>query len=174
MAFAIGLAIGLIAGPAVSCPAGADARPATRDVIPAGPMGVSEPDRLAWRTWPAPPAAPMPSVAGVPPATAAPRHQPDARPVAVRKAPRQPRTARSGLASYVGASYGADYLAARLRKGTRLRVCGPVGCITGTVNDYGPSRRIFPGRIVDLSAARFERVCGRLSMGTCAVTVARA
>ena len=77
----------------------------------------------------------------------------------------------SGVASFVRASLGADYLAARLPKGTRLRVCGPVGCITGVVNDYGPSKRIHPERIVDLSAADFTRVCGPLSVGVCVVTV---
>jgi len=73
----------------------------------------------------------------------------------------------------MAASYGADYLAARLPKGTRIQVCGPVGCIRGTVNDWGPNKRIFPGRIVDLSLARFRLVCGSPRMGLCDVTVER-
>jgi hypothetical protein len=83
----------------------------------------------------------------------------------------RPNEPRSGVASFVRASLGADYLAARLPRGTRLTVCGPSGCITGTVNDYGPSRKVFPERIVDLSAADFTRVCGPTSMGLCRVTV---
>jgi len=83
----------------------------------------------------------------------------------------RPADGRRGVASFVRASLGARYLAARLPKGTRLRVCGPVGCITGTVNDYGPSKRVHPERIVDLSAADFTRVCGPLSVGVCRVTV---
>ena len=77
-----------------------------------------------------------------------------------------------GRASWVAAWYGASYLAARLPRGTVLRVCGPRGCFVGTVNDYGPSRRIFPNRIVDLSRARFARVCGHPeTLGTCPVRV---
>ena len=88
--------------------------------------------------------------------------------------PRSPQPAqgqRSGVASWVRASLGAGYLAARLPRGTRLRVCGPLACITRTVNDYGPSVKAFPERIVDLSARDFTRVCGPLSMGVCRVTV---
>lgn len=77
-----------------------------------------------------------------------------------------------GRASWVRASLGGAYLAARLPKGTRLRVCGPRGCIVGTVNDYGPSRRIVPHRVVDLSRAYFRRVCGDPAKGTCRVRVA--
>ena len=83
-----------------------------------------------------------------------------------------PRTSH-GIASYVRASLGSHYLASRLPKGTRLRVCGPAGCISGTVNDYGPSKRLHPERIVDLSAYWFTNVCGPLSMGLCKVTVTR-
>ena len=88
--------------------------------------------------------------------------------------PRSPQPAqgqRRGLASWVRASLGAGYLAARLPRGTRLRVCGPLACVTRTVNDYGPSAKAFPERIVDLSARDFTRVCGPLSMGVCRVTV---
>jgi len=46
-----------------------------------------------------------------------------------------------------------------------------LACITRTVNDYGPSAKAFPERIVDLSARDFTRVCGPLSMGVCRVTV---
>ena len=78
-----------------------------------------------------------------------------------------------GIASYVRASLGPRYLASRLPKGTHLRVCGPVGCISGHVTDYGPSKRIHSDRIVDLSASWFQVVCGPLWSGVCWVTVSR-
>lgn len=78
-----------------------------------------------------------------------------------------------GRASWVRASLGTAYMAARMPRGTRLTVCGPLGCFTARTTDYGPSSRIRPLRVVDLSAAYFRRVCGALSMGTCPVTVAR-
>lgn len=92
----------------------------------------------------------------------------------VRRTSPRPDTGRIliGRASWVHAGLGSRYLAARLPKGTRLRVCGPLACIVGTVNDYGPSRRVFPGRVVDLSRARFARVCGSPELlGTCRVRV---
>ena len=77
-----------------------------------------------------------------------------------------------GTASWVRASLGAHYLASRLPKGTRLRITGPLGSVVRTVNDYGPSRKVFPGRIVDLSRHDFTVVCGSPSIGVCRVTVA--
>jgi hypothetical protein len=42
----------------------------------------------------------------------------------------------------------------------------------GVVTDYGPSKRLHPDRIVDLSRARFAKVCGDPeTLGTCAVRV---
>lgn len=76
-----------------------------------------------------------------------------------------------GRASWVAEKFGSGYLAARLPKGTRLRICGPRGCVVAVVNDRGPDRRVFPGRVVDLSRARFARVCGDPGMGTCPVVV---
>lgn len=77
-----------------------------------------------------------------------------------------------GKASWVRASLGSAYLAARMPKGTILRVCGPLACTVGAVSDRGPRRDIFPDRIVDLSRARFARVCGNPELlGTCDVTV---
>jgi hypothetical protein len=87
--------------------------------------------------------------------------------------PRGTHTLR-GIASWVRASLGPRYLAARMPKGTALRVCGPIGCTSGTVNDYGPRKSVFPGRIVDLSRARFAAVCGDPErLGTCPVRVSR-
>jgi len=75
-----------------------------------------------------------------------------------------------GRASWVRPSLGSRYLAMRLPKGTLVRICG-AGCVVRAVNDYGPSAKIRPRRIADLSAADFERVCGPLSMGVCQVRV---
>ena len=77
-----------------------------------------------------------------------------------------------GRASWVRASLGSRYLAARMPKGTVLRICGPLACTTGVVMDYGPSKRLHPDRIVDLSRVRFARVCGDpILLGTCRVRV---
>lgn len=77
-----------------------------------------------------------------------------------------------GQASWVRASLGYRYLAARLPKGTVLRICGSRGCVVRVVNDYGPSRRAFPERIVDLSRHDFAAICGDpVRLGTCAVRV---
>jgi hypothetical protein len=79
-----------------------------------------------------------------------------------------------GLASWVSASLGARYLAARVPRGTLLQVCGPLACMTRTVTDYGPSKRVFPGRVVDLSRADFVTVCGDPErLGVCPVDVQR-
>ena len=56
---------------------------------------------------------------------------------------------------------------ARWPCGTRLRVCGPVGCLTGTRVDSCPGC-LGRGAWVDLSAAGLSAVCGP---GSCAVTV---
>lgn len=81
-------------------------------------------------------------------------------------------TTLRGRASWVRASLGARYMAARLPRGTILRVCGPLACFTGVVTDYGPSKRKHPDRIVDLSRARFSLVCGDpVTLGTCPVQV---
>ncbi|HEY3544862.1 MAG TPA: hypothetical protein VGK17_02080 [Propionicimonas sp.] len=78
----------------------------------------------------------------------------------------------TGRASWVRASLGPRYMAARMPRGTRLRVCGPLACFVGVVTDYGPSKRLHPDRIVDLSRARFAKVCGDPErLGTCAVRV---
>ena len=57
-------------------------------------------------------------------------------------------------------------------KGTGLRICGALGCVTRIVVDYGPSKRLHPRRIVDLSRADFARICGHPeTLGTCPVRV---
>jgi hypothetical protein len=59
----------------------------------------------------------------------------------------------------------------RLPRGTHVRICGPLDCVRRTVNDYGPSKRLHPDRVADLSARDFTRTCGPLSMGLCHVRV---
>jgi hypothetical protein len=126
------------------------------------------------------PSATPTTSSGAASATAATDPVPTVAPTPKPKPTKRPRATtrttdgRRGVASWVAASYGADYLAARLPRGTRLRICGPVGCVTGTVNDYGPSKRIHPDRIVDLSRHDFSRVCGHPeTLGVCRVRVER-
>ena len=117
-------------------------------------------------------AAPSTSAAGSPvpsPAT-------DTRVAPVREVPdRNPSGTTStlrGRASWVRASLGPRYLAARMPRGTVLTICGQLDCVTRTVTDYGPSKRKHPGRIVDMSRADFATICGDPErLGTCAVRV---
>jgi hypothetical protein len=51
----------------------------------------------------------------------------------------------------------------RLLPGTRIRVCGRLGCWEGVSAGYGPSPD--GGHLVDLDAAVFRRVCGPLAGG---------
>ena len=77
-----------------------------------------------------------------------------------------------GKASWVRPSLGSEYLAMRIAKGTRVRICGALGCVRRTVNDYGPSKRIHPDRVADLSRSDFARICGHPeTLGTCSVEV---
>ena len=75
-----------------------------------------------------------------------------------------------GRASWVRPSLGDRYLAMRLPKGTVVRICGGRGCVVRIVNDYGPSSKIRPRRIADLSRADFVTVCGDPILGTCKVS----
>ena len=86
-------------------------------------------------------------------------------------APAQGTTLR-GEASWVRASLGSAYLAARLPLGTSVPVCGPRACTTGIDMDWGPNRKRHPERIVDLSRRRFARICGDpVALGVCDVTL---
>ncbi len=77
---------------------------------------------------------------------------------------------QSGIASTYGPGYDG-LTAARAPRGTVLQICGPGGCATRTVNDYGPDPDVFPERIVDLDVATFELVCAASwRMGLCNVT----
>jgi hypothetical protein len=52
--------------------------------------------------------------------------------------------------------------------GAVLHVCGGAGCLVGTVQDACPG---CGWTTLDLSEAAFERVCGDLARGVCAVSV---
>lgn len=82
----------------------------------------------------------------------------------------------SGHASFVGARYGARYLALpHVPHGTRVRITGPGGRVVRSSTDVGPDQSVFPDRVADLSYSDFELVCGprahERGLGTCRVTV---
>jgi len=58
----------------------------------------------------------------------------------------------------------------RLPRGTRIRVCGRLGCWEGVSAGYGPSPA--GGNLVDLDAAVFQRICGPLATGVGSVALA--
>ena len=62
-----------------------------------------------------------------------------------------------GIASWARASLGYRYIASPLPMGTHVRVCGPVGCISGQVTDHWPSWR---DGIVSLYEPWFRVACG--------------
>jgi hypothetical protein len=51
----------------------------------------------------------------------------------------------------------------RLLPGTRIKVCGRLGCWEGVSSGYGPSQN--GGNLVDLDTAIFRRINGPLSTG---------
>ena len=69
------------------------------------------------------------------------------------------------------ASWGCCWPAVvtRLPRGTRITVCGRLGCWSGRSVGYGPAKRTH--RIADLSPAVFERICGSLAAGLCEVVL---
>ena len=194
----IAAALGIVAGIVLSIivVAATAATPRSAAVIPSGFLGFAETDRpqigaplkavgsqsgafvtADGRSAFMADGAQSPSHAAVPPVASGPTTP------AHRDSGGTPRPARvvpsgvvgpsiHGDASWVRASLGSHYLAARMPRGTVLRICGPLACIVRTVNDYGPSAKAFPERIVDLSAKDYQRVCGPLSSGICPVSVA--
>jgi hypothetical protein len=76
-----------------------------------------------------------------------------------------PRVVR-GIASW--GRFGG-HVVTRLPRGTRIRVCGAIGCWSGRSWGYGPAR--WTGRLVDLDAAVFRAICGPLSAGLCRVSL---
>jgi len=179
-AYGLGILTGLLLALLVT--GGADARPATRDAIPAGASPLSEPDRLVWRTWTAPPSVPpVPSVRPAPEAT--PRPQPDVRPTVERKAtprPRQrPQDGLRGVASWFAAPSGTAAAGPALRRllgrnwrGTEVLVTADGRAVRVLLSDFcqcfrGTKRE----RLIDLSAGAFARLAP-LSTGVLRVRVA--
>lgn len=75
---------------------------------------------------------------------------------------------RSGTWAWADPSHGRSYLATPEKRGTRMRVCGPLACLTLTTNDVGPVLRLQrAGRIGDVSADTFQVICGELRFGQC-------
>jgi len=81
---------------------------------------------------------------------------------------------RTGILSHMGAGWPADYLALPWGRGIRATICGPGACWAAVSTDVGPNQRIHPDRVADVSAERFELICGvPASRGLCSVTVTR-
>lgn len=92
-------------------------------------------------------------------------HQPAA---ALGSVIKPPRYTMSGYASF----YDNGTTAMRIPRGTVIRICGSGGCVDRVVNDYGPSARFRPVRVVDMYRPDFFAICGcGGSAGTTWVTV---
>jgi hypothetical protein len=82
-----------------------------------------------------------------------------------------------GTASHVGRQFGPRYLALPEhrwgRPGITVTICGPADCVTRMSTDAGPDKAMQrQGRVADLNAWDFERVCGcSSSQGLVTVTV---
>ncbi|MFA4954775.1 MAG: septal ring lytic transglycosylase RlpA family protein [Patescibacteria group bacterium] len=90
--------------------------------------------------------------------------------VRLNKAPRGLRKGDATWYRYKGCLCAAS---PDFPKGTKLlvkRVDDPSKSVIVRVNDYGPDRRIFPKRAIDLDAVAFKQLA-RLSAGVVAVTV---
>jgi hypothetical protein len=86
----------------------------------------------------------------------------------------EPVQAIKGVANFADPSHGIDYLAMRLPRGTDVRICGDGGCLSMTVNDYGPAKST--GDIADIALVRFAAVCDYTieqarRMGECEVVI---
>ncbi len=135
------------------------ARPASA----AGPKVVSRPTA-------APRATATPARTSVPRATAAPKLKaPAPKPKATVPKPTPaivyPHRA-TGWATW-GEFGGA--VVTRLPQGTRIRVCGRLGCWAGVSTGYGPTAS--GGNLVDLDSAVFRRICGPLGVGVGAIVL---
>ncbi|MBI5655097.1 RlpA-like double-psi beta-barrel domain-containing protein [Candidatus Uhrbacteria bacterium] len=84
-----------------------------------------------------------------------------------------PRGMRSGEATWYKYKAGMFAASPDFPKGTKLRVAvkgKPENSIIITVNDYGPDRRLFPSRVIDLDSVAFKKL-SPLSAGKLQVTV---
>ena len=75
-------------------------------------------------------------------------------------------TSVAGIASW---GWFGGHVVTRLPRGTRITVCGELGCWSGKSWGYGPAKRT--GRIVDLDREVFRDLCGAPSKGLCEVTL---
>ena len=123
---------------------------------------------------PRPKATPRPTATPRPKATPRPTAAPVKKPAAQATAAPTPRPAptpkptpaivyqyrATGLATW--GHFGGAVIT-RLPPGTRIRICGSLGCWEGVSSGNGPSAG--GGNLVDLDAAVFQRVCGPLGTG---------
>ena len=141
---------------------------ASRAVASAAPRATATPHPAASSATPRPKATPRPA------ATARPTPAPVTKSAASTPATPKPRPSPtpkpapaivylhhvSGRATW-GRFDGA--VITRLLPGTRIKVCGRLGCWEGVSSGYGPSPD--GGNLVDLDAAVFRRINGPLSTG---------
>lgn len=123
---------------------------------------------------PRPKATPRPTATPRPKATPRPTAAPVKKPAAQATAAPTPRPAptpkptpaivyqyrATGLATW--GDFGGAVIT-RLPPGTRIRICGSLGCWEGVSSGNGPSAG--GGHLVDLDADVFQRVCGPLGTG---------
>lgn len=77
-----------------------------------------------------------------------------------------------GIASWMPARFGADYLALPEGRGYTVRICA-ARCELVTSTDAGPSRAMQrQGRVADIGVELWERICGLpRSRGLCRVSI---
>lgn len=77
-----------------------------------------------------------------------------------------------GIASWMPARFGPDYLALPAGPGYTVRICA-ARCLVMTSNDAGPDRAMQrAGRVADLAVEAWEYVCGLpRSRGLCEVSI---
>ena len=120
------------------------------------------------RATPHPTSAPVKKSTAVAPTSKMPKPTPKATPTPTPK----PTPAIVYLHKAAGRATWGDFGGAvitRLPPGTRIRVCGRLGCWAGVSSGFGPSPD--GGNLVDLDASIFQRICGPLGTGVGSVMV---
>ncbi len=151
---------------AASSPVVAPAAPrATATARPAAPSATPRP-----KATPRPAATPRTTPAPVTKSTASAAATPKPRPSPTPKPRPSPTPKLAPAIVYVHhvsgrATWGrfSGAVITRLLPGTRIKVCGRLGCWEGVSSGYGPSPD--GGNLVDLDAAIFRRINGPLSTG---------
>jgi len=150
-------------------PAAAPATPSPKATATPPPKATPRPTAT-----PRPKATPRPTATPRPKATPRPTAAPVKKPAAQATAAPTPRPAptpkptpaivyqyrATGLATW--GDFGGAVIT-RLPPGTRIRVCGSLGCWEGVSSGNGPSAG--GGNLVDLDAGVFQGVCGPLGTG---------